>query len=114
MTMHTAKGLEFPYVFMIGIEEETLPHANSLEEDGLEEERRLAYVGITRAQKYLTITFAKTRNKFGEKMVCEPSRFLEELPEEHVEWADREETTPEQMQETAESYITNLQAMLDE
>ena len=114
MTMHTAKGLEFPYVFMIGIEEEILPHANSMEEDGLEEERRLAYVGITRAQKYLTITFAKTRNKFGEKLTCEPSRFLEELPEEHVEWADREEITPEKMQETAESYITNLQAMLDE
>lgn len=114
MTMHTAKGLEFPYVFIIGAEEEILPHANSMEEDGLEEERRLAYVGITRAQKYLTITFAKTRNKFGEKMSCEPSRFLEELPEEHIEWADRQVTTPEQMQETAQSYIANLQAMLDD
>lgn len=114
MTMHTAKGLEFPYVFIIGAEEEILPHANSMEDDGLEEERRLAYVGITRAQKYLTITFAKTRNKFGEKMSCEPSRFLEELPEEHVEWADRQETTPEKMQETAQSYISNLQAMLDD
>ena len=114
MTMHTAKGLEFPYVFMIGVEEEILPHANSLEDDGLEEERRLAYVGITRAQKHLTITFAKNRNKFGEKVSCEPSRFLEELPEEHIEWSDRQVTTPEQMQKTASSYISNLQAMLDD
>ena len=114
MTMHTAKGLEFPYVFMIGVEEEILPHANSMEDDGLEEERRLAYVGITRAQKYLTITFAKIRNRYGEKVSCEPSRFLDELPEKHVEWADRKVTTPEQMQETASSYISNLQAMLDD
>lgn len=114
MTMHTAKGLEFPYVFMIGVEEDILPHANSIEDDGLEEERRLAYVGITRAQKHLTITFAKNRNKFGEKVTCEPSRFLEELPEEHVEWSDKQVTTPEQMQKTASSYISNLQAMLDD
>ena len=114
MTMHTAKGLEFPYVFIIGAEEEILPHANSMEEDGLEEERRLAYVGITRAQKHLCITFAKMRNKFGEKISCEPSRFLEELPEEHIEWADRQSSTPEKMQETAQSYIANLQAMLDD
>ena len=112
MTMHTAKGLEFPYVFIIGAEEGTLPHANSVEDDGVEEERRLAYVGITRARRYLTITFAKSRMQYGEKTSCEPSRFLEELPEEHVEWADRQVTTPEQMQETAESYIANLQAML--
>jgi len=114
MTMHTAKGLEFPYVFMIGIEEEILPHANSMEDDGLEEERRLAYVGITRAQKYLTITFARNRNRFGDKMICEPSRFLEELPQEHLEWADRESISPEKMQKTASSYINNLQDMLDD
>ena len=112
MTMHTAKGLEFPYVFIIGAEEGILPHANSVEDDAVEEERRLAYVGITRAQKHLCITFAKSRMQYGEKTSCEPSRFLEELPEEHVEWADRQVTTPEQMQETAESYIANLQAML--
>ena len=114
MTMHTAKGLEFPYVFMVGVEEEILPHANSMEEDGLEEERRLAYVGITRAKQHLTITYAKNRNKYGEKMSCEPSRFLEELPEENCEWADRVVVTPEQMQATSQSYIANLQAMLDE
>ena len=114
MTIHTAKGLEFPYVFLIGAEEEILPHANSLEEDGLEEERRLTYVAITRAKKYLTITFAKTRNQYGEQISCEPSRFLEELPEEHLEWADRKVVSHEERQETAESYISNLQAMLDD
>ena len=114
MTMHTAKGLEFPYVFMIGVEEEILPHANSLEDEAIEEERRLAYVGITRAQTNLCITFAKNRMRFGEQLGCEPSRFLEELPDEHVEWADRQEPAPEQMRETAQSYISNLQAMLDD
>ena len=114
MTMHTAKGLEFPYVFMIGVEEEILPHANSMEEDGLEEERRLAYVGITRAKQHLTITYANMRNKYGEKISCEPSRFLEELPEQNCEWADRVVVTPEQMQATSQSYISSLQAMLDE
>lgn len=112
MTMHTAKGLEFPYVFIIGAEEGTLPHANSVEDDAIEEERRLAYVGITRAKKHLCITFAKSRMTYGEKTSCEPSRFLEEIPDQHVEWADRQVVTQEQMQETAESYITNLQAML--
>jgi ATP-dependent DNA helicase Rep len=114
MTMHTAKGLEFPYVFIIGAEEEILPHANSIESDDLEEERRLAYVGITRAKHQLCITYAKMRNKYGEKIDCEPSRFLEELPEQYLEWADRTVTTPEQMQQTARSYISNLQAMLDD
>lgn len=114
MTMHTAKGLEFPYVFIIGAEEEILPHRNSIDEDGLEEERRLAYVGITRAQRQLSITYAKSRHQYGEQISCEPSRFLEELPQEHIEWADRKEVSQEQMQATAESYISNLQALLDD
>jgi ATP-dependent DNA helicase Rep len=114
MTLHTAKGLEFPYVFMVGVEEDILPHANSLEdENGLEEERRLTYVGITRAKKQLTISFAKTRKRYGESITCEPSRFLEELPEEHIEWVNRKVVSHEEMQETAQSYITNLQDMLD-
>ena len=113
MTLHTSKGLEFPYVFLVGMEEDILPHANSIEdENGLEEERRLAYVGITRAKKQLTITFAKTRNKFGEKITCEPSRFLEELPAEHIEWEGRIVKSAEEHKETAKSYIDNLQDML--
>ncbi len=86
MTLHAAKGLEFPYVFMVGVEEETLPHRTSIMEDNLEEERRLTYVGITRAQKELFITYAKHRRRYGEDIECEPSRFLNELPEEEIEW----------------------------
>ncbi|PID46675.1 MAG: DNA helicase Rep [Proteobacteria bacterium] len=114
MTLHTSKGLEFPYVFLVGMEEDILPHANSLEDNGLEEERRLAYVGITRAQKHLTISFAKTRSQFGEKITCEPSRFLDELPEQHVEWENRVVVSKEQQQATANSFIDNLQSMLDD
>ena len=115
MTLHTAKGLEFPYVFMVGVEEEILPHANSMDEGkGLEEERRLTYVGITRAKKQLTISFAKTRRRYGESITCEPSRFLEELPEQHLEWVNRKVISAEERQKTARSYIENLQALLKE
>jgi ATP-dependent DNA helicase Rep len=86
MTLHAAKGLEFPYVFMVGVEEETLPHRTSIMEENLDEERRLAYVGITRAQQELTITYAKHRRRYGEDIECEPSRFLSELPEDEIDW----------------------------
>ncbi|VAW54630.1 ATP-dependent DNA helicase Rep [hydrothermal vent metagenome] len=86
MTLHAAKGLEFPYVFMVGVEEESLPHRNSIMEENIDEERRLAYVGITRAQKELTITYAKKRRRYGEDIDCEPSRFLSELPKEDIDW----------------------------
>lgn len=112
MTLHGAKGLEFPYVFLVGAEEELLPHANSLDAAGIEEERRLAYVGITRAQKHLTISYAKTRSRYGEKVACDPSRFLDELPEQHVEWEDRKVITPEQRQETARAYVSSLLDLL--
>jgi len=116
MTLHSSKGLEFPYVFMVGVEEELLPHANSIEEDekGVEEERRLMYVGITRAKKQLTISYAKTRSRYGEDITCDPSRFLDELPAENIEWEDKKQTTPEERRETASAYISNLQAMLDD
>ena len=117
MTLHSSKGLEFPYVFMVGVEEDLIPHANSLEEDdekGVEEERRLMYVGITRAKKQLTISYAKTRSRYGEDLACDPSRFLDELPEENIEWADKKQQTPEERRETASTYINNLQAMLDD
>jgi ATP-dependent DNA helicase Rep len=112
MTLHGAKGLEFPSVFLIGMEEELLPHANSVDEHSIQEERRLAYVGITRAQKNLTISYAKTRSRYGEASIVEPSRFLDELPPEHLEWEDKKVITPEQRQETARAYVSNLQALL--
>jgi len=80
MTLHAAKGLEFPHVYMVGMEEDILPHHNSIEEASLQEERRLAYVGMTRAQHSLTLTRARSRQKYGELMVCEASRFLDDLP----------------------------------
>ncbi len=83
MTLHSAKGLEFPWVFMVGMEEGLLPHSRTmLDETGLEEERRLCYVGITRAEKMLHFTFALQRMLYGEVMMCAPSRFLEDVPRE--------------------------------
>jgi len=85
MTLHNAKGLEFRAVFMIGMEEGIFPHSRSLEEAMLEEERRLAYVGMTRAQERLTLTHASSRSLWGARNYNLPSRFLDELPEEGVE-----------------------------
>jgi ATP-dependent DNA helicase UvrD/PcrA len=85
MTLHNAKGLEFRAVFLIGMEEGVFPHARSLEEQGLEEERRLAYVGLTRAKERLTLTHAASRSLWGARGFNLPSRFLDELPQEEVE-----------------------------
>jgi DNA helicase II / ATP-dependent DNA helicase PcrA len=86
MTLHSAKGLEFPLVFLVGLEEGLFPNARSLEEPGrLEEERRLAYVGMTRAERELYLTYAETRRLYGRESYNLPSRFIRELPEEMVE-----------------------------
>ncbi|MEE9352701.1 MAG: 3'-5' exonuclease, partial [Thiotrichaceae bacterium] len=114
MTLHSAKGLEFPYVFMIGVEEDLLPHQNSLEGDGIEEERRLTYVGITRAKERLFMSYAKSRDRFGEKLSCEPSRFLEELPTENLEWENRIVVSEEDRQATASAYLSEMQNWLDD
>jgi DNA helicase-2/ATP-dependent DNA helicase PcrA len=82
MTLHTAKGLEFPIVFIIGCEEGVFPHSRALDEGGLEEERRLCYVGITRAQRDLYFCYARTRNVFGSRMYGLRSRFIDEIPVE--------------------------------
>ena len=86
MTLHAAKGLEFESVFLVGLEEGLLPHSRSLSgEDALEEERRLCYVGMTRAMDRLHLSWARSRQVFGQRRVAEPSRFLAEIPEEGVE-----------------------------
>lgn len=91
MTLHNAKGLEYPIVFLIGLEDGVFPHSRALDEGGVEEERRLCYVGITRAQRDLYITYARSRTVFGAHGYAIPSRFLAEIP---AHLTDREEQRP--------------------
>ena len=113
MTLHASKGLEFPYVFLIGMEEGILPHQTSIDEDNVEEERRLAYVGITRAQQNLWFSLCKERHQFGELIRPEPSRFLLELPENDLQWErDKPPLSAEQQQAKTQSHIANLRAIL--
>ncbi|HHO59471.1 MAG TPA: DNA helicase Rep [Thiotrichales bacterium] len=112
MTLHAAKGLEFPHVFLVGFEEELLPHATSIAEDNIEEERRLAYVGITRAEKSLTMTMARVRKRYGERIICEPSRFLEELPEDEIEWHGGKASKEKATKDKGKAHLEGLKAML--
>ena len=113
MTLHASKGLEFPHVFLIGMEEGILPHQTSIDEDNVEEERRLAYVGITRAQQNLWFSLCKERRQFGELIRPEPSRFLLELPENDLQWErDKPPLSVEQQQAKTQSHIANLRAIL--
>jgi ATP-dependent DNA helicase Rep len=111
MTLHASKGLEFPHVFIVGVEENLLPHRVSVEEDNIAEERRLAYVGITRAQQTLALTLASKRRHFGETIDCEPSRFIDELPQDDLQWqgggSESREANEERGQETLAS-LKNL------
>jgi len=86
MTLHTAKGLEFPVVFLAGMEDGLFPHQRSLTDlDGLEEERRLCYVGMTRAMRQLYLSYAEQRRLHGIDSYGQPSRFIRELPDEVIE-----------------------------
>ena len=114
MTLHASKGLEFPYVFMVGMEEGLLPHQSSIEEDNIDEERRLAYVGITRAQKVLFMTLVKERRQYGEVINPEPSRFLHELPQDDLVWEHKKpKVSAQERQQKSQVGIANLRNMMN-
>ena len=94
ITMHSCKGLEYPHVYVVGMEDGLMPHTRSKVEGTLDEERRLFYVAITRAQERLTLTHCEGRKKYGQILPCHPSRFLKEIPEELVEHASERDQTP--------------------
>ncbi|WP_124947151.1 UvrD-helicase domain-containing protein [Sulfurirhabdus autotrophica] len=110
-TLHAAKGLEFGHVFLVGIEEGILPHRESIENGQIEEERRLMYVGITRAQKSLTLTHCKKRKRAGEWQMCEPSRFIDELAQEDLRVSGRE-SDPATQKAEGTAKLDQLKAML--
>lgn len=111
MTLHASKGLEFPYVFLVGMEEGLLPHQTSIDEDNIDEERRLAYVGITRAQRALFFTYCRERRQYGELIRPEISRFLHELPQDDLLWEQNKKlVTAEQRMEKGQSAIADIRA----
>ncbi|MBA6328881.1 DNA helicase Rep [Colwellia sp. MB02u-6] len=113
MTLHGSKGLEFPYVFLIGMEEGLLPHQTSMDEGNVEEERRLAYVGITRAKRELIFTYARERRQYGDVSRTEASRFLHELPQDDLSWElTQTKQSIEKKQSTAKMGVAGLREML--
>jgi ATP-dependent DNA helicase Rep len=108
MTLHASKGLEFPHVYIIGMEERLLPHRASIDDGNIEEERRLAYVGITRARETLSMTMALKRRQFGETIKCKPSRFIDELPQDDLQWQGGGAETQEANQERAQETLAGL------
>lgn len=115
MTLHAAKGLEFPHVFMVGMEENLLPHRNSVEADTIEEERRLAYVGMTRARHTLTFTRSRARQQFGETNACDASRFLDDIPSEDVVFmGELDASNAEQTRATGKDALKGLMNLLSD
>ena len=112
ITMHSCKGLEFPHVYIVGLEDGLLPHARSKVEGTLDEERRLFYVGITRAMLTLTISHCSGRKKYGQVMPCQPSQFLKELPPELIEHGDEKGKQPVTT-ESGKDMFAAMREMLD-
>ncbi|HMA99331.1 MAG TPA: UvrD-helicase domain-containing protein [Wenzhouxiangella sp.] len=113
MTLHAAKGLEFPRVWLAGCEEGLLPHQKSIDDGQIEEERRLMYVGITRAGRRLVITHCRSRRRQREQHDCQPSRFLDELPSDLVDWPDRA-GQEKPSADDAKANIAALKALLED
>ncbi len=113
MTLHAAKGLEFRFVFIVGCEDGTLPHDGAIDEGRIDEERRLMYVGITRAKELLTLSWSARTKRYGEVHSNQPSRFLHELPQGDLHWQGKDpEADKEMTRETAESHMARIKAML--
>jgi len=116
MSLHSSKGLEFPMVWLVGVEEEILPHKRSIYEDfSIDEERRLMYVGITRARTHLTITRCLQRKHYGKMLECQPSRFLEEIPEQLVnlhQVAGAQAINEEEAEKMAGDFFSRMKGML--
>lgn len=112
MTLHSAKGLEFPHVYLVGLEDGYLPHERSKAEGNLDEERRLLYVGITRAMKSLTLTHCRVRKKYGKDEGRNASSFLGELPMEGILKIDTGLARPEMAQNHALNHLAALRAKL--
>ncbi len=112
MTLHASKGLEFPHVSIVGMEEEILPHRSSIEDDMVDEERRLFYVGITRAQRQLTLSYANKRKRYGEVLDCSPSRFLDELDPEHIVWEEKLAKDPKHTEDVGAAHLAAMRALL--
>lgn len=111
MTMHASKGLEFPHCYVIGMEEDLLPHRTSIDEDNIDEERRLAYVAITRARQTLTMTLAAKRKQYGEVIETTQSRFLDELPQDDIEREGFGENNPEANREKGNRSLDALKEL---
>jgi len=108
MTVHAAKGLEFAHVYVVGMEEGSFPHKSALEENRMEEERRLMYVAMTRARFRLTLSRARVRSRFGQKEKTAPSPFLKEPDQETLWWVDRDTETEEAQEEVVDSMAAML------
>ncbi len=111
MTVHASKGLEFPHVYIVGVDDSSFPHKSALEENRLEEERRLMYVAMTRARFRLTLSYAKSRQRFGQKEAAAPSRFLTEMGEDCLLWVDRD-TGSEAAAEEINMHIESMRKRL--